>query len=406
MTPKIKINDMFNLGRMGLIDYPKLVLKLKSILEKANITKVLYEQKIDDDTYFDDLTLIIRPMYQRESRDYNLNDYSSSNVITKLYNKINKLKGWAGTTRMRTYIGSDRKEIMINVGTMMSKAEIEIGCYIPDRNALILYYDIIGTERSYQTENDVLFFFVNHLVDFMKKARVKKKNLKGVVEKRTIEQFSVIIKDEIRNKENDNEVQKANIETGERLIVNAIKKIALNDTELESVKKMLGNVKNYIQKQVEDIKRLDFVKSVDLTAEGMKINVGDIFIRHQGENIYIGEFTMIIKPKKIKIVNNDHLKGDINYIHPHIDTGGTICYGSRKTDILKLLAQNEFKKLVHILYLYLKSYTEGDSYSNISYWRDIQENSSKRKTANGNSLHLSNASGSSYDEDEEDDDDE
>lgn len=402
---KIKISEMFNLDRMGLTEYPKLALRLKGILEKAKISKVYYDYKIEDETYFDDLTLIIRPRFQRGNSEYNMSSQSSSSPAGKLLSRISKLRGWEGTDRMRSYSGDDRKKILINVGTMMSKAEVEIGCYIEDRNALVLYYDIMSTNRSYQTDCEVLFFFVKYLVDYMKKEKVKKKNLKAIIEKKTMEQFSVAIKSEITNKENENKGFKNNIDEYEKYIIDHIKKMAINDTEIESVKKMLANVKGYVQKQITEIKRLDFVKSVDLSAEGLKVNIGDIFIRHRGDNVYIGDFSIIIKPKRIRIENNDPLKRDGTfYAHPHISSDGTVCYGSRKNDIIKLLAQNEFKKLVHILHLYLKSYNEGDSYNNIRYWVTRQTKMQGKRTSNGSDLTLSSATAENYDEEDDDDD--
>jgi hypothetical protein len=404
---KINVKDMFNLSATGLREYPKLALKLKSVLEKAKITKVLRDKRMEDNTYFDDLTLIVKPRFQRNENSYRMNYSNSGSADARLYAKLGRMKGWIGETYMHGYSGNERKEIKVNVGSAITRSNVEIGCYLPDRNALVLYYDIFNTERSDQLENQVLFFFVNNLIDYMKKNNIKKKNLKKIIEKKTLDQFSASVKDEISKKERAIRDYKESIESWQESIINYTKNIAINEVELESVEKMLGNVKDYVQKQVDDIKRLGFVKAVELSVEGLKVNVGDVFIKYSRKDIYIGDFTIIVNPKKVRIINNDPVdtgSGDAPLIHPHISTDGGICYGSRESDILKLLANNEFKKLIHMVYLYLKSYNGRDTHYPIQKWidrqRDMKDRMKQKKLDD-----VSDLQEASYDEDEEGDDD-
>ncbi|KKK47090.1 hypothetical protein LCGC14_3158700, partial [marine sediment metagenome] len=333
------------------------------ILEKSKISKVEYNKRINDDTFFEDLTLLIRPSYQRGSNTLNLNYSDSTTSKYLLYKKIKAMKGYTEEHYLYSYTNSERKKIMVNVGSLVSRKDIEIGCYLKDRNALVFYYNIFNTDLSLNERNEVLFFFVNHLIKYIKKNKIKKGNLKNIIEKRTMETFSIAIKDEIYTKENENSDYKESIESSEKMIIDYIKRITLNDTELKSIKKMLDNVKDYVKKQINEIKRLNFVKSVSLSPAGMKVNVGDIYIRYSRKNIFIGNFDIIVKPNKIDIINNNPLDSDGRVLyHPHIASDGTICYGSRKNDINRLLANNEFKKIIHILYLYLQSYNGRDTH--------------------------------------------
>ena len=211
----------------------------------------------------------------------------------------------------------------------------------------------------------------------MKKIRLiqlKVTDVSKIIEKKTMESFSKAIKNSVKIKEDDTVAKKKYIEDSEKKIIDSLKAIQINGVEIEAVTKLLKNVNGYVKDQIAEIKKLQFVKKIDLTAEGLSIDLGQIFITYNKKKVYIDDFTLILNPSKIKIISKKPIN---DYHHPHI--GSNACFGSRDQEIRKLLANNEFKKIVHIIYLYLQSYNGPDCYHHIEHWITRNEKSNEKK---------------------------
>ena len=395
----MNINKIMDLNGANLKSYPRLAIRLKKLLEENKISELKFRNTIDEDTYFKGLTLAIFPEYWNNQDTREINLYNEGTPEKTLWDYLGHLKGFTESYRLRTYQGNERKPITVEIDGL----DVEIGCYLPSRNIIVIYYNLFGgTDLSKLFRNEVLFFFLDSVFNWMKENKVKKKDIKKMLEKKNIEKFSKAIKDEINQKASSNNEMESTNKDYDRGIINNLKKIQINEEVIKSLTKMSGKVKEFITKQMKEIKDLPFVKSVELDVNGIEIDIGEIFIRYSSRNIYIGDFTLKLLPDKIKIENRNPIKteGGRTYHHPHIagSSSGDICYGNRAKEVRKLLADNEFKKLVYFLYLYLKSYNGRDKYTSIQSWIDRQkELKEKRKD-------LEDVSDVNADDEEEEDD--
>ena len=377
-TKKIKVGDMFNLDVTGLKDYPQLALKLKGMFEAVGVKKVENNLRIEESTHLNNLTVVVYPNFRFSGNQIGIGYGDNGTPQRILYEKIRDMPGYADNNIFNSFTGT-REKIMINVGSIISKKEIEIGCYLKDRNMVILYYDIFNTykDRALQSSS-LLLFFTNHIINYIKKKKIKAVDISKIIKKKTLESFSKAIRNSIKIKEDDTVAKKRNIEDYEKTIIDYLKRIQINSVEIVAIQKLLKNVDGYVSKQIDEIKKLNFVKKIDLTSEGLVIDLGKIFIPYSKKKVYIDEFILTLNPSKIKIVSKNPIEGP--YHHPHI-SGSSVCFGSRGEEIRKLLANNEFKKIVHIIYLYLQSYNTSDSYRKIENWiRRNEKEDEKKKT--------------------------
>ena len=117
-----------------------------------------------------------------------------------------------------------------------------------------------------------------------------------------------------------------------------------------------------ILQKISELNDLNIVKDVKLTEEGILIDFGEISINEKGTDYYIGHITCNISPTGFSFDNlNNKRKG---YIHPHINSSGP-CFGTYSTDINKMLATLDLKKLVFTLAQYLRTYNKNSPYQAI-----------------------------------------
>jgi hypothetical protein len=155
----------------------------------------------------------------------------------------------------------------------------------------------------------------------------------------------------------------------------------LNRKQIEGLISFSTNTDDTIKKAIDEVKQLPFVKNVRLTGSGISLDVGKISISHQGEEVYIGDFYLIISPEGIKVYcKNPILNRDNKEIsHPHINEESHNCYGGeRENKIIEYLSTFELKNLVFFVYMFLKTYTANDCYNNLSMW--VRDDLQRRRT--------------------------
>jgi len=195
-----------------------------------------------------------------------------------------------------------------------------------------------------------------------------------------IEKFKTEINNKLSEVKNGLKYNEDEINNLQSNLIKTIRTATLNRKQIEGLIAFSTNTNDTIKKAIEEVKQLPFVKDVRLTGSGIGLDVGSIKIKYKDEEVYIGDFYLIISPDGIKvycknpILNNEN----IEISHPHID-GNNNCYGGeRENKIIEYLSTFDLKKLVFFIYMFLKTYTAGDSYNNLDMW--CREDLQRRKT--------------------------
>ena len=359
----------FELRRLSIRHYPKLLLRLNSTFKEMGFKSVRVEKSYYDDIYFEKLTLMINPTIDSDINGEYHEMGLRSEYYYPLYLKFKDMKGYSRSWGIYTIKDDSRVPMIIKEG----EREFEIGCYLPERNLVILYTPIFRTNLELIFDNEVLFYIIKNLKEFMKRTKIIKIDVKEKIRENMISKFCENAKYRINSLKVGMSDNRLAIRTHQEKLAETYSKININKFEIENLKKFLEDSIGSIGNQLKEIEKLGFVKSVNLGVNGISVGVGNIKIIYKKEEVNIGDFILHIKPKRIEIENTTPIEveydgTDKTLIHPHIDTDGTICFGERKESIYNYLGNCDLKKLVYFVYLFLKSYNEGDCFYKINYW--------------------------------------
>ena len=372
VTTKDFFGDCNNLSESyNPLKHPKLALRVKHELEKVKIKKIVIGGCFDEEECFKELTLIINPSYD--------NYYQPNQRVYHTF--IRKMKGYVGHDIFNVPTISEKKKIIVDAGEVKN---FEMGCYFKERNAIIIYPLIFHTELKLLEGNKLLFFFLDHLTKWMEKNKIKKGDTSKFMYDLMKKKFTIEANNQINEKGRQIEDRENRITREEENIVSYYRTNTTETEIIKSLKVMVKNIDKELDKQIKEIKKLKFVKSIELTIKGIAIHVGKITINYRKKDVYIGDFTIYIMPKKIKMEVKkklEHPSHPSGLIHPHINAGGGICFGNRGEKVKELLGKNEFKKLVYFLYLFLKSYNDGDAYNSILNWVRLKDGKSVYHTS-------------------------
>lgn len=191
-----------------------------------------------------------------------------------------------------------------------------------------------------------------------------------VEQKEVLEGFKKEISNQIVSLQDDLKNLKKQSKSYETYFITSLKNTDLKKRQVEDLRKFSRDINKTINEQIKEIKQLPFVKEVRFTAKGINIDVGRIEISYRDNNIYIGDFTIMITPNGVDIKNRnpiiDNNEGIL--VHPHIKNK-VICYGDeRRIKIIEYFAKFQLKQLVYMVYLFLKTYSERDNYNSITFW--------------------------------------
>lgn len=369
---------------MPIKNYSRLCLKLNSYLKEMGFERVNYQDRINLNTFYNKLTLMINPSLDLED-DRNAGD--NYTITTKLVSSTNESdwklifdylghrRSYFGTNNYR-YIIRTKEEVIPIIAKTKNDVDVRIGDYFKERNIVALYVNIFNSDLS-DSDNQMIF----PILDDVKKSLEGKITKADVSDKMKLAMLNTF-REEIENKISNVESQTKNTENvlnenRKNLIVN-LKSLNISKKELEMLKSFSLNIDTTLKEQIEEVKKLKFVKNVRLTTKGIKMNLGKIYIKQGESNLYIGEFNLTITPENVKVecVNPVKEKDNI-YVHPHVN-GNDNCYGGeRSLKIEEYLACFELKKLVYFIYLFLKSYNPDDCFNKIRYWEGTPERVNK-----------------------------
>lgn len=374
----------FNFGR----DTTKII-KYNAYFKKLGFERVNLGREFGIHTFYPQLTLMLNPTLVISNDDEVGMDYDNltgksicrRETTFDLWDKFfYGKKGYLGL-RAHTIIKRCGKEEVKPLKVEYEGKELMLGQYLKERNIVLLYINPFNTD--FTTENNeylelVLKLFEEKMKEItLEKVDVTEKMKNAFVEKfkREITQKLNEVRENLRYSENE-------IDESQMRIVRAIRNAQLNRKQIEGLISFSTSTDERIKTAIEEVKGLTFVKNVRLTSGGIGIDVGKIVINHNGEEVYIGDFYLIISPEGIKAYcKNPILSLDgIEVSHPHID-GNHNCYGGEREDkIIEYLSTFELKRLVFYLHMFLTTYTANDSYNSLSMWtredlkrKDIRE---------------------------------
>jgi hypothetical protein len=353
---------------IDLKPFPKLFLRVTSELADLGIKKCLFHKNFGIDTYARELTLIVNPYYVRNLglRTFNI----SANL--EYYNFIMKLKGV--TTNDFNYISNFEGEPFEKIEFKLENTIVTLGAYFKNRNIILIYPNFLH-DLSLELNNKYLLFFLDLLKEFAKKVTIEKVEIKDKLKEIMIANFNREIKSTINQIRTEKVTMDNDVRSYYESIINMTKKSKALDIQIESLNSYLSNLNTNLLKQLDEIKKLPFVKSARLTFNGIWIDIGNIEIEFEKTKVRLGHYKLLIRPNRIEIMNKTPLfiqeKGSSyrnTYNHPHVKTPDNICFGNRREEVYKLLRELKLNKLVYFLKLFLGSYNPNDKYLDIRHW--------------------------------------
>lgn len=334
----------------------------------------MYKKYIEEDTYFRKLTLMVTPNCQSGV----LNDYTDLGRADTMwfYELLRLKKGWNNVSGYyMPNFGPDEpvETLILQQGNIIvGNKQLLIGKYFKNRNLIVIGYDFFYYNLSLDGEHEIIPYFLNLLGEFVKRVNPQTVDVDNCIKEMLLKKFNISLKNRITEVKNEIGYSMNDITEFNRSIIEKYRNVRNKNVELMSLTSLQGDSIGKIKKEMEEIKKLDFVKSVRLTLNGVRVHINEIYIKHLKRNIRIGEFVITIKPNKIDIKNKTPIVGKEDYIgnllhHPHIKNEH-ICFGDRSNKMNELLADFELKKLIYFIKLYLQSYNPGDKLVDIKEW--------------------------------------
>ncbi len=365
-----------NLGRTGMLgspDYAKSILKYNSEFKKMGFKKVnLSGKSLQLTDIEDNLTLIFLPSFGREVYYSDRDFYRESTKEFAIYLASlqgNNVTNYQHTLKRETY--DNKVELKISY----KNKPYVIGDYLKDRNIVIIYLSSAYENWNLGNNNEYFPQIITYLKEVVKKYKIVEQNVEDLKEKIFISNFTKSINQKIGEFHDSVNNSEYEIKTAQENVVAWSKNIMTGRLSIKSLTEMLGQIKDSLLAKMKEIKTLTFVEGVSLDHKGIEIKFKKISIKIKDKDIEMGEYTILLMPSKIQIVNKQPVIYEGSTYHSCHIREEQICFGKNgKTTAYELLGKLELKKLCHFLYLYLKSYNPDDTYLSMNYWIKGKEN--------------------------------
>jgi len=269
-----------------------------------------------------------------------------------------------------------------------------LGLYMPDRNILILFFDFFHCS-TLEGNDKIYSIILKELEDGwnFSKITLKKVDVKEIRMKRMIEKLKSSSTRRIKDLAANIKAYESNLKSYSKTIFEQIQGRNIAMTEYEALVKIDKTFDEAIVKSIEEVKSLPFVKSINLTGEGIVIKYGKlsfskVYDTTQDEDesttrkgkvkCYLGEFTLKIKGDVIEITNKHPVvreSGD-EYHHMHINDDH-MCLGDYAVKVKELMGSFKYKDLAYLMYSYLKSYNPNDKHISFELFYKLREKEGK-----------------------------
>jgi len=363
------------------------VIRFNSYFKELGFERVNVCNEFKIHTFYPQLTLMINPTLILQSEEDVNREYEQltsksirrREITFDLWDKffLGK-KGYLGL-RAHTIIQRSGKEEIKPINVEYEGKELMLGQYLKEKNIVMLYINPFNTDFSTEN-NEYLELVLKLFKDKMKDVELKKVDVTEKMKNAFVDKFKTEINNKLSEVKESLKYNEDEIDNHQASILKAIRNSQLNRKQIEGLISFSTSTDDTIKKAIEEVKKLPFVKDIRLTGSGIGLDVGKINITYKGEDVYIGDFYLIISPDGIKVYCKNPIisRDGMEISHPHID-GNHNCYGGeREQKILEFLSTFELQKLVFYVYMFLKTYTPNDSYNNLSMWvSDLQRNQSQ-----------------------------
>lgn len=352
------VEIILNNGREYFKGNPPIYLKVNALFKDMGFQEVNTGGRLEDNLFCEKLTLFIYPVS---------NKYSLSNSLPPdILNLWKGLKGYYDIliNRLRDY----------DIGIQIKIDGLHIGDYYKDRNFMVLYYPLHQTGLSLGANNHFLFYFLKELAKEIKKINPQIVDVSKKMREELINNFMKEIKESINAFQRRIIDKEVLLEEKRKEELQYMAEIHLKKEEVKVLKGTYRSMGANIEKKIQDIKKLPFVKRVGISNQGIRVDFRHIDLEWEGEKLELGECYAYLNPNKLEIKNKNYVRYNSTIYHaPHVGASA-ICFGDGSKKAHELLSSMKFKELVYFLYLFLKTYNNNDPYIKLHRWKLCKDN--------------------------------
>lgn len=379
------------------------VLRFNYYFSKMGFERVNINKEFGQYTYYPQLTLMINPSLV-VSHDTDVNqsyEHLTSWSIQRreptfdLWDKFfYGKKGYLGL-RQHSIIKRNGNEDVKPIKIEFEGKEMMLGHYLKERNIVMLYINPFNTD--YSTENNEYLELVLKLFeDKIKEIELKKVDVSEKMKMALTDKFKKEIVYKLNEVRENLRCYEEEVSNCQASLLKAIRNTQVNRKQIEGLINFSTSTDETIKRELDELKKLPFVTNIRLTSKGISLDIDDIKIKQNNEDVYIGDFNIVISPNGVKVYCKNSILDDEGNVtaHPHID-GDNNCYGGeREQKIMEFLSNFELKNLVFYINMFLKTYTANDSYHSISLWQEPElERVSRKQTEDNEDIFIGNFQG-------------
>lgn len=375
----------------------KLTLKVNSEIKKLGFKKmVMSSDYIGIEDIEKDLTIHFFPYFKSNTNPQNRS--STRSGFAGLKTHLCSLDGsdsWWDYYSLR----SNTFEKQVNLKYEYGGEKYEIGHYCPTRNIVLIYLPIKsnwnkGLDNKYVLE--VLKIVKKVVSDY----KIKGVDTSNAREEIILNKFSKSTNEKILTIKKGVEENEYNIKSYEPKLAGWYSDIRQGRESVKVLEVFISQMKEGLLAKIEEVGELKFVDKVELMDDGIQIKLKEVFIKFNGKDVKIGNYTITLLPERIKIVNDNPIeRGGSIYHHLHI-SGNIICFGESHGLAYRLLGELDLKKLTHFLWLYLNSFNAGDTYIPMRDWVAGRDNNDVVPSSNREGEYCCGECGDDFDYDD------
>lgn len=243
-----------------------------------------------------------------------------------------------------------------------------IGHYLPDRNQIIIY---VRLWRDGYISCGLNKYMIDSIIEQLKTIKLKEVDTKPFVKKYLVQKFIKSITEKKKRLNNEIRETDKNIRGYLQSLASGKNMLRQIRAEYKGLIGIVGDMTEELEKRIEEIKILPFVKRVGLSQKGIRIDFRHVDLTWNDKKIELGECYAYLLGDSIKILNKNFVKHDGHIYHtPHVsrEDGSEICFGNASDKIYSLLGEMNFRAVAHMIYMFLRTFTEDDNYCSMGNW--------------------------------------
>ncbi len=352
-----------------------------SELKKLGFKKaVIQQENIDlNEAVEENLTIFFKPCFSTPYSD----KYYNRTAMSPLRDELRHLNGCDGLDGYTYYSNDNVIQNQITLKLETGGHTCTIGHYLSDRNIIIFY--LPPYHNYWENSPDYIKRILEIIKQLAKEYKFKEVDTSKIIEKMFLDTFSKNVEDKIIGYNREVQDINNNIEIYEKQFITWNNTALTRKKEIIALEEIKKEIKSTLYEKVEAIKKLKFVKDVQLTKDGISFKFDRISIKARDKEVDMGVYTITLTPSTIKIRSSRPIEKEGGIYHsPHVyhcppNEETNICFGNQQGVPHSLLGKLELKQLAHFLYLFLKSYNPESTYCSMNYWINAREKEEAEK---------------------------